>query len=268
MIEIRVRYTKKAQADPAIMMQLKRPMVLGEALARRVRERVSMGGDLATEAKRYKTEVQAEKRAGRLARNYDKYEQRIAFARAQGNHKRAAELMAKLRTIDNQQQATGEKLKAYVISDSYAGLLGLQQTRFSSSAAFHQAAGTKPGSFRVSGGMWQGLQVRNVGADSVLIDFAGSSLGGKRQSTTTKTGRTRSKPVQIRNQVKAGTVFHHSNVNVLQPKDSEIEAMVAGVCRWSQNMLGRVLGATVGQFNADGDQKLLQDILQHYDGTR
>jgi len=268
MIEIRVRHTKKAQADPAIMAQLKRPMVLGEALARRVHERVSKGGDLATEAKRYKAEVQAEKRAGRLARNYDKYEQRIAFARSQGNHRKVAELTAKLRTIDNQQQKTGDNLKAYVVSDAYAGLLGLKQTRFSSSAAFHAAAGTKPGSFRVSGGMWQGLQVRNVGADAVLIDFAGSSLGGKRQSTTTKTGRTRSKPVAIRNQVKAGTVFHHSGVNVLQPKDTEIEAMVAGVCRWSQNMLGRVLGAAVGEFKTGGDQLLLRDILQHYDGTR
>ena len=268
MIEVRVRYTKKAQADPAIMEQLKRPMVLGEALARRVRDRVSNSGDLATEAKRYKTEVAAEKRVGRLARNYDKYEQRIAFAVLQGNHKKVAELKAKLRTIDSQQQKAGDNIKPYVISDAYAGLLGLQKTRFSSSANFHAAAGTKPDSFRVSGGMWAGLQVRNMGSDSVIIDFTGSSLGGKRQSTTTKTGRTRSKPVQIRNQVKAGTVFHHSGVNVLQPKDSEVEAMVAGVCRWSQNMLGRVLGAAVGEFKTDADQQLLRDILQHYDGTR
>jgi hypothetical protein len=116
--------------------------------------------------------------------------------------------------------------------------------------------------------MWAGLQVRNVGASSVILDFAGSSLGGTRQSSTTKSGRQRKKPVQVRNQVKAGTVFRQSKVNPIQPKDIEVDAMVAAVVRWSQNMMGRTLGATVGAFQGSGDQQLMRDILAHYDGSR
>lgn len=263
-----MRYTKAIKDNPEVMARLRQPMVLGEALARRVRERVSVQGDLATQAARYQTERKAERRSQRLAKNYEAYERRIGLARAQGNHKRVAELQAKLRTIDNQQQATGDKLVPFVISEPYAKLLGLTATRFSSSAAFHQAAGTKPGSFRVSGGMWAGLQVRNVGASAAVIDFGGSSLGGQRQSATTAGGRQRKSPVRVRNQIKAGTVWRQSQVNVIQPKDGEVDAMAAAVVRWSQNMLGRTLGATIGNFQGDGDQQLLRDILAHYDGSR
>lgn len=268
MIQVRVRYTKAIQAQPEAMAQLRQPMVLAESLARRVHERVSQRGDLATQAQRYQDERKAERRTQRLARNYDAYERRLAFARAQGNTKRVAELQAKLRKIDNQQQATGEKLVPFVVSDEYAKLLGLSTTRFSSSAAFHQAAGTRPGTFRVTGGMWSGLQVRNVGANAAVLDFAGSTLGGKRQSSTTAGGRQRSRPVRVRNQVKAGTVFRQQGVNVLQPKEAEVDAMGAAVVRWSQNMLARTLGATVGSFQGSGDQQLLRDILAHYNGSR
>ena len=268
MIDVQVRYTKKALADPAALAQLRQPMVLGQALAKRVRERVSRQGDLATEWQRYRTEVKAERAVRRLEKNYDTYERRIGLAVAQGNLKRAAELRAKLAKIDNDQQDAGDKLQPYVISDAYAKLLGLGATRWSSSAAFHSAAGTKPGTFRVSGGMWRGLQVRNVGASSVILDFAGSSLGGTRQSSTTKSGRQRKSPVQVRNQVKAGTVFRQSKVNPIQPKDIEVDAMVSAVVRWSQNMMGRTLGATVGAFQGSGDQQLMRDILAHYDGSR
>lgn len=228
-----MRYTKKALADPATLERLRQPMVLGQALAKRVKERVSKQGDLATAAQRYRGEVRA-----------------------------------KLAKIDDDQQAVGDKLRPYVISQAYADLLGLQNTRWSSSAAFHDAAGTKPGSFRVSGGMWAGLQVRNVGANAVILDFQGSSLGGTRQSTTTKSGRQRKNPVRVRNQVKAGTVFRQSKANPIQPKDAEIDAMGAAVVRWSQNMIGRTLGATLGEFQGSGDQQLMRDILAHYDGSR
>ena len=268
MIDVTVRYTKKAQQDPAVMLQLRQPMVLGQALAKRVKERVSNQGDLASEWQRYKAEVRAERAVRRLEKNYDTYERRIGLAVAQGNTKKAAELRAKLAKIDNDQQAAGEQIRPYVVSEDYARLLGLAKTRWSSSAAFHAAAGTKPGTFRVSGGMWAGLQVRNVGASSVVLDFAGSSLGGTRQSTTTKSGRQRKKPVQVRNQVKAGTVFRQSKVNPIQPKDAEVDAMVSAVVRWSQNMMGRTLGATIGTFQGSGDQQLMRDILAHYDGSK
>lgn len=268
MIDVQIRYTNAIKDKPEAIAQLRRPMVLGQALAVRVRERVSRAGDLATEVQKYRGEAKAERVSKRLAKNYEAYERRIGLARSQGNLKRVAELQAKLRKIDNDQQDSGEKLQPYVISEAYAKLVGVPATRFSSSAAFHQAAGTKPGTFRVSGGMWAGLQVRNVGASAVVLDFAGSTLGGTRQSSTTKSGRQRKNPVLVRNQVKAGTVFRQSKVNVIQPKDSEVDAMGAAVVRWSQNMIGRTLGATIGGFQGDGDQQLLRDILAHYDGSR
>lgn len=268
MLDVQVRYTKKALEDPAVLERLRQPMVLGQALARRVRERVSQQGDLATAWQRYRTEKRAERAGKRLAKNYDAYERRIGLAVAQGSLKRAAELRAKLAKIDNDQQKAGDRLVPYVISQDYADLLGLKKTRWSSSAAFHDAAGTKPGTFRVSGKMWEGLQVRNVGANAVVMDFAGSSLGGTRQSATTKSGRKRSKPVLVRNQVKAGTVFRQSKANPIQPKDTEVDGMVAAVTRWSQNMMARTLGATIGAFEGSGDKQLMRDILAHYDGRR
>ena len=54
----------------------------------------------------------------------------------------------------------------------------------------------------------------------------------------------------------------------MQAQDIEVDAMVAAVVRWSQNMMGRTLGATVGAFQGSGDQQLMRDILAHYDGSR
>jgi hypothetical protein len=73
--------------------------------------------------------------------------------------------------------------------------------------------------------------------------------------------------VQVRNQIKAGTVWRQSRVNVIQPKDSENEAMVAAVARWSQVTVARTLGALLGEFTTDGDRQLLADILRMYDGS-
>lgn len=160
------------------------------------------------------------------------------------------------------------KPRRFSISEEYARLTGVQETRFRSSADFHQAASVRPNTFRVSGGMWSGLQVRNYGSDGVVIDFTGSSIGGARQSEKTKTGRQRSRPVKVRNQDKAARVFRSSQVNVIQPKESEQEACGAAVCRWSQQMLGRILGAEVGAFASSADPTLLRTILQRYDGSR
>ena len=52
MISVQVRYTKKAQGDASLMDRLRQPMLLGEELAKRIRQRVSQG-NLATPAKPY-----------------------------------------------------------------------------------------------------------------------------------------------------------------------------------------------------------------------
>jgi len=210
-IEVRVRYTKAAQGDPAMLARLRRPMVLGEALARQVADRVA--------------------RQGRTATPFDAY--------------------------------SGErKGRAYVVSDAYAAQLGLAGARWRSSSAFHAGAGVRPGTARATGGMWRGLQVRNSGADAVILDFAGSSLGAKRQATKTKSGRQRARPVLIRNQTKGGTVWRHSRVNVLQPTDSENEALGAAVARWAQQLISATLGGEVGRFSSSGDPVLLARLAR------
>lgn len=165
-------------------------------------------------------------------------------------------------------QGRNGRSRRFAISEAYATALSLQQQRFDSSADFHQQAGTKANTYQVTGGMWSGLQVRNFGSSAVVIDFAGSTLGGARLSSKTKTGRTRSKPLRVRNQDKAARVFRSSRVNVIQPKESEQEACGAAVCRWSQNMVGRVLGANIGAFSSSADPTMLRAILQLYDGSR
>lgn len=215
MIEVRVRYTKAAQADPSLMAKLQQPMVLAQAMAQRVSLRVAKEGRTATPSPGYST-------AGRR----------------------------------------------YAVSEAYAQKLGIAERYFRTSAEFHAKAGAKPGAYRVTGGMWSGLQVRNMGGSSAVIDFSGSSVGSSRQSTRTATGRMRSKPVKVRNQAKAGAVFGRSGVNVLQPTALEEEALLAGVTRWSQQILGRILGAEAGSFSTTADQQLLRDILQRYDGSK
>ena len=126
-------------------------------------------------------------------------------------------------------QSGNGKRRSFAVSEAYAQAVGLAAQRFDSSADFHGKAGTRAGTFRVTGGMWSGLQVRNFGSSAVVIDFAGSTLGGARQSAKTKTGRVRSKPVKVRNQDKAARVFRSSRVNVIQPTDAEQEACGAAL---------------------------------------
>lgn len=268
MIEVRVRYTRAAQADPSLMAKLQQPMILAEALARRVYDRVVNRGDLATAVKQYKAERRSAKAVKTARKRFNRAEQAFLAARERGDKNGMQRATERMRKADDAAQQAGDKLVPFRISDEYAKILGITETRFDSSAHFHNTLGVKPGSFRVSGGMWSGLQVRNVGGSAAVIDFSGSTTGGQRQRTTTAGGRARSRAPKVRNQIKAGTVLRNSGVNVIQPKEQEIEAMVAGVTRWSQELIGRLLGATAGPMSTTADQQLLRDILQHYDGSR
>ena len=262
MITITVKHTRVARADPAIMERVRQPLVLAQALAQRVVERVSLSGDTATPAKPYQGEVRSGRQRAGLSKARQRTENAIASARFRGDSKRVSDLTRRLGQLDNAQQNAGGQERGYTISEEYARALGLSQTTFPSSAAFHAATGVKPGSARVTGGMWRGIQVRNVGSNAAVVDFGGSSVGGSRQSSTTKGGRKRTAVPLVRNQIKGGTVFRQSSVNVLQPKDTENEAMAAAVCRWSQQLLARTLGATAGEFTTTSDRALLAGIMR------
>lgn len=88
---------------------------------------------------------------------------------------------------------------------------------YPSSADFHAA--TRPGSYYVSGGMWEGLTIV-PGRTAAAVKFRGRSIGqdpGKR-------GRGR----KVSNALKAKTVLNAHGVNVLDLKDREYGDVRAG----------------------------------------
>lgn len=110
---------------------------------------------------------------------------------------------------------------------------------FKSAAVFHRAAGSEPGKFTVTGGMWKGLQARGSGKSAVILDFQGSSVGtGTPQNMRVWGWRNYdgvAKPVEItlrtaapgnvRNSVKATMVAKMARVHVLRPRMTELQAI-------------------------------------------
>lgn len=145
----------------------------------------------------------------------------------------------------------------YYVSPAYA-VEAHTKTAYPDSAAFHAAAGAIAGAGNVTGKMWAGLQVRNFGDQSAIVEFGGSSLGAKSiRSANTRAVRDQSgalvhewvkdrqgrlikrqkrelvkddegkqkyrrKPALVRNNLKAYAVFRHSHIGLLQPTDGEI----------------------------------------------
>ena len=122
---------------------------------------------------------------------------------------------------------------------------------FQSSRDFHNAQGTKAGSFNVSGGMWSGLKVR-VFSNATRIQFMGRSEGQgmhrgqhhqephfrrrklrkRKKDTGTRWGNVEAFPRKVSNALKAATVYKSTGINVLEPYVSEVlavsEAIEAG----------------------------------------
>lgn len=270
MIEVTVRYSKSVQANPQALEQLIKPMALAQAVAERFKVRVAQEGRTATPAKEYASERQAELQAKATAakskaeaaaqRFQQHYNNRTLVGAAQLRKSKAA--MVKARANAKSAKRALDGVKPYIVSEAYAQKLGLQERAFRSSRDFHAKAGAKPGAANVTGGMWSGLQVRNYGQKQAVVDFGGSSLGATSERTSTKSGRLRSKPRSVRNQLKAATVFRFSKVNVLEPTDAEEQAMVSAVSRWSQKFLEAQFGAQSANVANAGDQQLLAKIMQ------
>lgn len=190
---------------------------------------------------------------------------------------------------------SGTVRKAYYVSPAYATAVGLQdQTRWQSSADMHQAVGAVSGLGDVSGGMWQGLQVRNSG-ERAVIEFGGSSLGAssKRSALTkTKTGtyevtlsdnghvrarqvrelkrneggqvQYRRKPKLVRNAEKAGRVFKNSRVGLLQCTPTEEAAQWQAFRDATDATLARMFGRERVARPVTGDQPLYRAILRGF----
>ena len=266
MILVTVRYTKKLQSDTAALDRFAQPMIMGVQLARHIRERVELRGETATPAKPYLTEQQ---RVAKLAQRIPRAASRVLQSAVGNDVKRTRALQKYHRSLQRQVEK-GQVETPYTVSEPYAKQLGLQKTVYRSSAEFHQAAGTKLGTSHVTGGMWQGLQVRNVGSNSVSIDFGnGSTLGSKRAGVTTPGGRTRkSQALRVRNSAKASTVFSFMGHSPIAPTDSEQVALQTVAIRWSQLAVCQVLGGTPTRFEPAGDSRLVQSILSSFDPTR
>lgn len=120
-----------------------------------------------------------------------------------------------------------------------------------SSDFWHKVARKDDASFNRTGGMWDGLRVRNYGAQGAIIEFAGKSEG---QSGEWKVGRGRTKAGhprkqkwsgKVQNSLKAWTVFKEKNALLVEP-DARIQlsfetGVEAAIARWVDGQLGATI---------------------------
>lgn len=163
--------------------------------------------------------------------------------------------------------------RRFHIGSDYAALAGTDKFDFYSSADFHQAVGAVAGRGLVSGGMWNGLRVRNYGGDGAMVDFGGSSLGQqsgksirrKRVDPAALVGMSaagkalarrradplldkkgkvqfRSKAKKVRNQQKAAAVFKHSRIGLMQNTNGELQAMLWGYATATSRLSAFIFG--------------------------
>lgn len=225
-------------------------------------------------------------------------QQPMAIAKATASHIRQRVAQGRTATpadpYDGTPTAGKGKVRRYYLSPAYAERLGLgSQTRWESSRAMHAAKGLRPGKASATGQMWAGLQVRNYGSDSAVIDFGGSSLGASstRTAITKKKAGTfevtlsgngklaarqarelsrdeggqvkyRRKPKLVRNSLKAAAVFTGSRVGLLQCTPDEIQAMNAAVATKAGILVAACFGARTPTSEPGGDRSLYTAILQ------
>ncbi len=134
-----------------------------------------------------------------------------------------------------------------------------------SSQEFHSAAHARAGTGNVTGGMWQGYQVRTYGANAVVMDFAGSSFG--REGVAGSVGGEKragkgGRAVKMLNSDKAATLWAGWNINVTQPTDDEQEALTGAVIRQCQVAASAAFGVEVPPEFSVNDMALFQKISQ------
>lgn len=136
------------------------------------------------------------------------------------------------------------KKGAVIISNAYKQAAGLSENYYKNSAEMHKEAGTKKGTYDVTGGMWKGNpRVRNMGTrGQAVIEFVGSSIG--RRIKTLKSGRRR--PQRVRNRNKAGAIFRAHKVSIIAPTEHEQDALVSSVTWHLQKILREIFGLKPG----------------------
>ena len=164
---------------------------------------------------------------------------------------------------------------AYFVGPDYMRSLGISNHdgRFESSREFHSKARTKARTFKVTGGMWEGLTASNEGTTKARFMFERSSLGKaskkrklKKDSRIAKeTGRRYAiKSRKAKNSAKAWAVFKNLKVHPLQTTPNENAAMGAAVLSAAHSKFEKFFGSghqeVVGM--AQFDRKLYRNILR------
>lgn len=146
------------------------------------------------------------------------------------------------RTADGAMPGYGRR--AVALSEQYQRLAGLPRRWYGSSEQMHQALGRMLG-YSVTGGMWQGLQVRGSGAGGAVADFAGSSIG-RGTSKVLRRGKGRTvmtvEPRVVRNSQKAGGILFHHGIHVLEPTQGEADALGNAVAEYYGSAVTFALG--------------------------
>jgi len=163
---------------------------------------------------------------------------------------------------------------AYFVGPDYMRSLGISDHdgRFESSSEFHAKAKTRPRTFNVTGGMWEGLTASNEGKDKARFMFERSSMGKaskkrklKKDSRIAKeTGRRYAiKSRKAKNSAKAWAVFKHLRVHPLQTTPNENAAMGAAVLSAAHAKMEEFFGS--GEQDPTGlnyNRKLYRNILR------
>jgi hypothetical protein len=201
------------------------------------------------------------------------------------------------------------KPSGFKVSRAYMKMLGLgnSQKTFKSSKEFHDMAGIRPGAYLTSGGLWGGLYVRNLGRNSVVIDFRGSSIGRavkwkkswkeihrlKQEALTKAYAQTRTKkgklrksarkliytatskhwarkyegPSTVQNRHKASSIWSVHRVNIITPTPEEIGTIGASLAEMSLRAIEELLPATTTSDRRPGDRKFMSLLVSELGHT-
>lgn len=157
----------------------------------------------------------------------------------------------------------------------YVGKKAGESWSWRDSATFHMIARKDDQSFDRTGGMWDGLQVRNFGSNAAIVEFAGQSTGqsGEMRSRRgrRRDGEQRQKVYssKVSNRLKAWSVFTEKRFHVLLPyaktQEAFEDAVTAMASDWSQITLG--VGVTARADPDRGRPVLTQHFLDAMRGT-
>ena len=115
------------------------------------------------------------------------------------------------------------------VSRAYANKANLLRQSWRTNTEMHAASSGANKLFSVTGGMWEGLQVRGSGSNKAKIDTQGSSVG-KGATKIERRGRG-GRPVlvvtpkNVRNQAKANSIFAQRGINIFEPTTDELASV-------------------------------------------